>query len=123
MTRVIINEQHSLLPEQEKILNSQFSSWEFFKVPADGWTLSEIRNKARELAKDDVVFCSPIPVLLAELAKNVGFMAACSRVENGFSGEVPAVYVFHNDRREKKELPNGKVIMVVSQTGWELVEI
>lgn len=123
MARVIINEQHTLLPEQEKILNTQFSSWEFFKVPASGWTLEEIRRIARELAGDNVVFCSPIPVLLGELAKNAGFQEACSRVENGFSGQVPAIFVFHNDTREKKELPNGRVIMVVSQTGWELVEI
>jgi hypothetical protein len=123
MARVIINEQHSLLPEQEKILNSQFDSWEFFKVPADGWTLPEIMEKAKELAKDNVVFCSPIPVLLAELAKNAGFMDACSKVENGFSGQVPSVYVFHNDVREKKELPNGKIISVTAKEGWQLVEI
>ena len=29
----------------------------------------------------------------------------------------------HNDRREKKELPNGKVIMAVAQTGWQLVSL
>jgi hypothetical protein len=123
MARVIINEQHSLLPEQEKILNTMFSSWDFFKVPADGWTLSEQKEIAKSLAKDNVVFCSPVPLLLAELAKNAGFMDACSRVENGFSGQVPSVYVFHNDVREKKELPNGKTISVTAKEGWQLVEI
>jgi hypothetical protein len=123
MVRIIINEQHSLLPEQEKILNTQFPSWEFLKVPSDGWTLPEIMEKAKELAKDNVVFCSPVPLLLAELAKNAGFQDACSRVEPGYAGQVPSVFVFHNDRREKKELPNGKVISVTAKEGWELVEI
>jgi hypothetical protein len=123
MVRIIINEQHSLLPEQEKILNTQFNSWEFYKVPANGWTLPEMKEIAKSLANDNVVFCSPVPVLLAELAKNAGFQDACSKVENGFSGQVPSVFVFHNDRREKKELPNGKVIFVIAKEGWQLVEI
>ena len=29
--------------------------------------------------------------------------------------------VFHNDQREKKELPNGKIVMTVSKTGWVIV--
>lgn len=31
------------------------------------------------------------------------------------------VLIFHNDNREKKELPGGKVVSVVSQTGWQLI--
>jgi hypothetical protein len=30
-------------------------------------------------------------------------------------------FVLHNDRREKKELPNGKVIMTVAKEGWMIV--
>jgi len=31
------------------------------------------------------------------------------------------VHIFHNDNREKKELPNGKIIHTVAQKGWVLV--
>ena len=31
------------------------------------------------------------------------------------------VLVFHNDRREKKELPDGLIIQVVAREGWQLV--
>ena len=31
------------------------------------------------------------------------------------------VLVFHNDKRQKRELPNGKIISVVAETGWQLV--
>jgi hypothetical protein len=40
---------------------------------------------------------------------------------DGSGFNVPSWQVFHNDRREKKELPNGKVIMTVAKEGWELV--
>lgn len=50
-----------------------------------------------------MVFVSPIPVLIG------------LTVKNGID-----TYIFHNDRRDKKELPNSKIIMVVSQTGCML---
>jgi len=50
-----------------------------------------------------IVFVSPIPYMVKELAKDAN------------------VLVFHNDRREKKQLPNGKIIQVVAETGWQLV--
>ena len=37
---LIINEQHSLFPEQEEILNKK-GGFETIEVPADGWTLEE----------------------------------------------------------------------------------
>lgn len=121
--KVIINEQHSLLPEQEEILNSRFGAWEFLRVPANGWTLAEMKTIAKALEGEDVVFCSPVPVLLGLVSKEVGFMGACSRVEDGFSGVVPRGFIFHNDHREKKELPSGKVLMLVAKEGWQLVEL
>ena len=103
---VIINEQHTILKEQLNILNEKFESFEYHKIPATGITIKEQIELANELSlKDDgVVFVSPIPVLLAECAS------------------LKPVYVFANDKREKKELPNGKIISVTAQTGWELVE-
>ena len=50
------------------------------------------------------MFASPVPALIA-LAQRAG-------VE---------VKVLHNDKREKKELPNGKIIMTVAQAGWVIV--
>ena len=47
-----------------------------------------------------VVFCSPIPAMMKLL--------------DGW-------FVFHNDAREKVELPNGKIIMKVAEKGWQLV--
>ena len=31
------------------------------------------------------------------------------------------VSVFHNDNRVAKELPNGKIVHVIAETGWILV--
>lgn len=53
-----------------------------------------------------VVFASPVPYLLKELACRFGDKR---------------VRVFHNDHREKVELPNGRVINKVASTGWQIV--
>ena len=104
---VVLNEQHKLLAEQEKILNKQyFNNWGIYSVPANGWTLEEQKEHLKKLAEADVVvFASPIPFLLKELAKR---------------GK-PEILVFHNDKREKKELPGGKIVFTVAEEGWELV--
>lgn len=109
MVKVIINEQHQLMEEQQKILQETFGEFEFLKVPADGWNLQEMKE-VNESLSGNVVFCSPIPVLLGLVAAN-----AKEKHTN--------VYVFHNDVREKKELPNGKIIQVVAATGWQLVQV
>ncbi len=118
---VIINEQHSMLQEQEEILNSQFESWELVKVPANGWSLEEIEEQFKLLSEGYhvVVFISPVPALLQKLALEAGYNL-------GVRPDVPSsilenVLVFHNDNRIKKELPNGRIIMTVAQTGWQLV--
>src|SRR5690554_3567804 len=141
-TIVIMNEQHSLLPEQEKILNEKFnflaprvevdseyakwehadpyedvvcSGWNVMSVPAGGWSKEEIDNNVRKLKKaENVVFVSPVPYMLKIMTYNKGMGD-----ELGY--DYPNIYLFHNDNREKKELPNGKVISVIAQTGWELV--
>lgn len=106
-TLVVMNKQHSLLPEQQALLDNKFI-WEFLYVPAEGWTLQEQQQIAKDLVDQSasVVFVSPVPVLL-------GLLSA-SGVD---------VHIFHNDKREKRELPNRKVIFAVAQTGWEIVSI
>ena len=107
--QVIINEQHTLLPEQKQILHRVFSNYEELKVPSDGWDLKTIKEKSLALAStsETVVFASPIPAMIKILA--------------GHESDNFSVFVFHNDKREKKELPNGKIISVTAQTGWQLV--
>jgi hypothetical protein len=114
---VIINEQHKLFEEQESILEDCFDSYDFIKVPADGWDLDKIDSMIDSLAKTidngilfnenvSIVFASPIPAMI-------------KRLINRIDGD--SVFIFHNDKRNKKELPNGKIIQVVSDTGWQLV--
>ena len=114
--RVILNEQHSLLPDQIRALDEQFSSWEILPVPASGWTQVEMAEVGRPLCEKAApgVFVSPVPVLLGVLAGKCDL--------HWSHGHRPfEVWVMHNDLREKKELPGGKIIQTVAQTGWELV--
>ena len=107
MIKVILNEQHSLMEDQTRVLNEKFgaNNWELHLVPSAGWTLDEINAQVDSLSSEEgVVFASPIPAMILKLAK--------TNVET---------FVFHNDKREKKELPNGKIIMVVASEGWQLV--
>jgi len=113
---VVLNAQHSLFDEQKQLLSENFDSIEFLTVPADGWTLAEQEKEIEKLSEmmdvsdmyPVIVFASPVPVMLSA-------MATIAAVKNG------DVQVFHNDRRNKKELPNGRVIMTVAPTGWQLV--
>ena len=107
---VVINTQHTLLDEQRQLLEKTFDSFQELKVPAEGWDKSTILAQAKKLAKNDdaLVILSPIPLLLGKVT---------------FFRAGRGVYIFHNDRREKKELPNGKIIAVVSQTGWQLLPL
>ena len=120
---VIINEQHSLFPQQREILDQKFPSWEFYKIPAEGLTLDEQRKIVQELKGNMIVFASPVPFLMKELAYIAGFVDLINSEDaNGLLvGYKTHVLVFHNDKREKKELPNGKIISVVAETGWQLV--
>lgn len=119
-TIIIMNEQHNLLPQQEELINGLNAPVEIIKVPADGWNkrqildcVDNIKHLATRGERLNIVVLSPIPLLLAALSMLQGY------------GELDysAVYVLHNDRREKKELPNGKIISVVAQEGWELIDI
>lgn len=118
---VILNEQHSLMEEQEEILNEKYDSWEIYTVPASGWTLEEQKEQANMLSNNpaDKIMNSPIPFLLMQLSNWFG---ANYEMPPGtpliFRGNL---FIFHNDKRDKRELPDGKIINVVSRTGWQLV--
>lgn len=123
---VIINENHSLMTEQKEILEKFFSSIEYLKVPAQGWTLEEmdsiiesIKEKSREYDYRNpltLIFVSPIPYMMIQLTRAEKFCHMDYTHPTGI-----LVRTFHNDRREKKELPDGRIIQVVAQTGWQLV--
>ena len=107
-TFIIINEKHKLLPDQERVLNEELCGpWELFPVPDDGWTYAEMKDDVlHDIGDAPVVFVSPIPALILMLA---GQRAGVN------------VWVMHNDNREAKELPGGRIIHTVSREGWRLV--
>lgn len=120
---VILNEQHTLLPDQKRRLDEVFGDdgWETYPVPAEGWVREEIIKQAEGILrnalawKDDhdytVVFASPVPALLVILARHSGSERK----------PILGVFVFHNDKRIAKELPGGKSIHTVAPDGWEFV--
>ena len=123
---VIINEAHSLLEEQEKILKEKFGTYSFLYVPKDGWSKEDqlrIVSSILEEQGGNIIFVSPVPVLLAYIGFYKGYGKAGLDRGLPYIGIGINLYLFHNDRREKKELPDGRIIQVVSQTGWQLVEI
>ncbi len=114
---VIMNTQHSFMPEQEVLLNKTFpEGWGILEVPAKGWDKMEMDSIYTDL-KGPVVFLSPIPLLLGWLVSD-----RAERMGGGYACRTQ-VYLFHNDHREKKELPNGKVISITAKEGWELIEV
>jgi len=110
---VIMNENHLLLEDQKELLKF-FDKIEYLKVPSAGWTAEEQMAVCRKLWLSDrntaIVFVSPVPYLLAQVASDVNI--------RGYS-----LYIFHNDNREKKELPNGKIVFSIPKTGWELLRV
>lgn len=83
----------------------------------------EVKDEILDIVVDvgiDIVFLSPVPALIIELAE-WAFYEKGYRYGLGMGNLDVDVKVMHNDFREKKELPNGKVISVVAEEGWELV--
>ena len=107
-TLIVLNEQHTLLPDQQRVLNEELrGEWELYPVPAEGWTLAEMREKVMgDLFSAPVIFVSPVPALILWLGAARG---GCD------------TFVMHNDRRVAKELPGGRVIHTVAPEGWVLV--
>jgi len=114
---VIVNKAHKLFPEQEEILREKFGTYEFLYVPEEGWTLEAVQRivESIDLWQDRVIFISPVPYLLATLAYKAGQL--CGLVGPS-SEDRCGIYIFHNDQREKKELPGGKIISITASTGW-----
>ena len=125
--KVVLNEQHKLMNDQVKVLNKRFGeeNWEIASVPKNGWTLKEMKEVAEQLVTGTscygelIVFASPIPALMALVAEGVS-KCSSEHGETGFTWWIP-FFVLHNDHREKKELPNGKIIMTVAKEGWVIV--
>lgn len=122
---VIINESHSLMEDQERVLSKKFGDdWDIYPVPSSGWTKEEmdleiekilsLRDKNKKLS---VVFASPIPYMLMQLTRNEVYAPSGEFCES--TGLF--IHVLHNDNRDKKELPNGKYISVVAKEGWQLL--
>lgn len=124
---VIVNEQHTLFPEQENIID-RYDDIDFINVPAAGWTyqqqdemVAHIYNAALEtdeVPSATVIFASPIPYLLKEVTE---LAISYHPMMEDILIRLYQVRVFHNDHREKVELPNGKIINKVAQKGWMLV--
>ena len=119
---IIINEQHKLLPQQEEVLRQEgYRDLEFLKVPAQGWNIKEMETVENDLfdrlkAGVDIIFVSPVPRLIKGLSFRAGVL-----VGEGYPDRLGTVRVFHNDHREKKELPDGRIIYTVAREGWTLI--
>ena len=119
-TLVVLNVAHKLLPAQVEQLNLRFGDkWELFPVPEDGWTATRQSDLACELVERQVVFASPVPLLLARLA--------ASKVRLDPAMAFWGLWIFHNDLRIAKEVPDGhggvKVIHTVAPDGWQLIPV
>lgn len=111
---VVINEQHSLTPQQEKLIKDKFHDFERYELPAGGATLDEADKMADDLGEayfdkeKHIIIVSPFPALMAKL--------------HALSVEY---HVLHNDKRTALEVtnPDGtkKVIHQVSPDGWVIV--
>ena len=112
-TVVVINQQHSLFPIQRDLLDQKFPGWEPRFIPASGWSLEQQIHFCKEelVGVGSVVFVSPVPYILARLS----FLSG--------QGIPIGIYIFINEKRVKKELPNGKIIQTVAPDGWKLVLI
>ena len=108
---IIINEQHRLMEQQKQIIERQLGNdIGLLKIPEQGLNRQEIEDIANALNNKaiNVIVLSAIPLLLARLAHNQG---------------TNNVWILHNDRRDKVELPNGQIRMVVAKDGWELIQV
>lgn len=119
---VVLNEQHSLLPQQKEILDKNFSYWEIYRISKNGMTVQEQKNLVdmfcRRLPKDTaIVFASPIPLVIAKLAYMVGRDDQFYKDNEVGVTKETRLFIFTNDKREKKEFPDGRIVLT---DGWTL---
>ena len=114
---VVISEQHTLSPQQVLLLKGYDVN--FIKVPANGWTLNEMKAVLEEWKRRNynIIFVSPIPFLIKSYAFYLGELWN----NDNFFETPPFCKVMFNEKREKVELPDGKVISKTAQDGWQLV--
>ena len=119
---LVINEEHSLFDEQRELLR-QFGTVEFINTPKDGMNRKQMDSFTADNGieiGDTLIFTSPIPYLLKKLSSELHYFESFDVSVDGVCLAY-RVFVFHNDRGEKKELPNGKIINTVTSTGWEII--
>ena len=121
---VIINEQHTLLDSQVELLLNRFGvdGWNTLPVPAEGWNRTEMDAvmASEDFETETVVFVSPIPYMIKMLTAAAMANMHIPNIITDYSRTVESVLLMCNDTREKKELPNGKIIFTVAKTGWYL---
>lgn len=120
---IFINEQHSLKAEQSEILDSHFpDGYETIKIPANGWKLAEMKKIVMENRRNRIVMVSPVPFMIMNFQYRISQdrMTALHETD-GYYAPDASISVFHNDNRDKKELPNGKIITTPAEKGWQLV--
>ena len=111
MRIVIINESHTVLPQQEEILGDYIR----LNLPDSGATIFQVRNeytpslKEQVLMGHEIVFATPFAAMMVVL-QSEGIKFSC----------------LHNDKRIAKEIPEGKggvkVIHSVAPDGWVIVK-
>jgi len=84
---IVINEQHNLLDVQEAQLRDLFpEGWDTFPVPKGGLSAEAQRLAAQDLLTDyeAIVFVSPVPMMLAEVAFVSGVEHAVGKEHRAF---------------------------------------
>jgi len=121
---LVINEQHTLLPQQKEILE-KYAPYKTLLVPATGWDKDEM-DKIMQGMEGIIIFISPIPYMIKALADDAGSNRTALRASKEYpyceSGRTKTqkVLVMCNDKRVKKELPDGRIIFAVAKEGWYL---
>jgi len=126
---VVLNEQHSLLPQQEALLQEEFGEWATWPLPSSGLSEEEVFSTATRLVENAaqggraIVFLSPVAALVKQVLLTAIHLAVLEDTEFGQEfdwADVVPVMVFFNDRREAVER-DGRIIHRLHPDGWKLV--
>lgn len=122
MVKLVKNEAHTVKEQQwevlEKTLEIGREEVNIVNIPAKGIDSTKQRELAEELVNEGgiIIFLSPVPVLLAQVAFLIG------KIEGNKAVKSIKLMIFSRDAREKKE-ENGVIEMKVAEEGWTLEEI